>query len=278
VLEATLLPVCIVLFAGVLVLLHFQRQRADRFWQISHHDLKVDDPPEVLGKGGFGVVLAARFRGTRVAVKRAFIPDAKRSTRKSKINAQRRTALFGILGTAANSEATLTARRSRSASTKDGICWWGNQPNRIADAFETAEEGAEAQGTQSKTITGGLTMNSHSSSTAAGFLLRCFGSNRLEKARKLLIREMRILSRLQHPNICRMLGAVMDNREPLMVLEFLQMGSLHGILHNLAMSLDGDFVYGALRDIVAGMKFLHASDLIHGDLKAAVSGSKHRRG
>jgi serine/threonine protein kinase len=48
------------------------------------------------------------------------------------------------------------------------------------------------------------------------------------------------------------------------------MGSLHGILHNMAMEVDGEFVFSSMRDIIAGMRFLHTREIVHGDLKSMV--------
>jgi serine/threonine protein kinase len=36
---------------------------------IPYEDLQVQDPPQVLGRGGFGVVYLAKYKGTEVAVK-----------------------------------------------------------------------------------------------------------------------------------------------------------------------------------------------------------------
>ena len=52
------------------------------------------------------------------------------------------------------------------------------------------------------------------------------------------------------------------------------MGSLHGILHNMAMEVDGEFIFSSVRDIIAGMRFLHARCITHGDLKAMVGCSR----
>jgi serine/threonine protein kinase len=47
-------------------------------------------------------------------------------------------------------------------------------------------------------------------------------------------------------------------------------GSLHDLIHNATLELEGDVVVPLLVDVVRGMRFLHASSppLIHGDLKA----------
>jgi serine/threonine protein kinase len=66
-------------------------------------------------------------------------------------------------------------------------------------------------------------------------------------------------------------GAIIaKNDEPMLIMEFMEYGSLYDILHNETMPLDGELQLPILRDISQGMRFLHAAEppLIHGDLKA----------
>ena len=271
VLVETLVPGLAVLVGIFLFGMGVQKRQADRAWQIEPKMIQVDEPPEVLGTGAFGVVLAARFRGHKVALKRAFAGKAKRSTRSTRSrnaasNSSPKRGLFnsGQRELQRNTSVNASVRNTGAKSVADS--------NRIAQAFAVAEEGFIPP--NGNTCRQSLSfLSGHRSTTLAAFvdkLFWIFKPSKLAQARKQLIREMRILSRLQHPNICQMIGVVMNNSEPLMVLEYLQMGSLHGILHNQAMDLDGDFIFSTLRDIVAGVRFLHASGLIHGDLKSAV--------
>jgi class 3 adenylate cyclase len=56
----------------------------------------------------------------------------------------------------------------------------------------------------------------------------------------------------------------------MLVMEYMEMGSLYDILHNETMVLEGELVLPILRDVTQGMRFLHAASpqVIHGDLKA----------
>jgi guanylate cyclase len=66
-------------------------------------------------------------------------------------------------------------------------------------------------------------------------------------------------------------GAVLGKGEdPMLVMEYMEHGSLYDLLHNETMVLDGEILLPILRDITQGGRFLHAADpqVIHGDLKA----------
>ena len=46
----------------------------------------------------------------------------------------------------------------------------------------------------------------------------------------------------------------------MLVMEFMDHGSLHDLLHNETLLLDGDLVLPILRDIAQGLRFLHAAN------------------
>lgn len=56
----------------------------------------------------------------------------------------------------------------------------------------------------------------------------------------------------------------------MLIMEYMEYGSLYDILHNETMPIDGVLLLLILRDISQGMRFLHAAEppVIHGDLKA----------
>jgi len=60
-----------------------------------------------------------------------------------------------------------------------------------------------------------------------------------------------------------------DDEEPMLVMEYMDYGSLYDLLHNETMAIDGEFLLPILRDISQGMRFLHAANpqVLHGDLK-----------
>ena len=91
------------------------------------------------------------------------------------------------------------------------------------------------------------------------------------------------------------MGAVVTNRyDPVMIMEYMEYGSLHDLLHNETMPLTGDVILQICRDVsqtifmcvilvmpsvlicklriqlAQGLRFLHSSKppILHGDLKA----------
>jgi len=87
--------------------------------------------------------------------------------------------------------------------------------------------------------------------------------------KKDFIEEMRKLAKLRHPYIVTIMGAVTHGDEPLLVMECMTNGSLHDLLHNETLQLDSELVLPMLRDILQGMRFLHAAavPIIHGNTK-----------
>jgi len=85
------------------------------------------------------------------------------------------------------------------------------------------------------------------------------------------MKEMRILSKLRHPCITTIMGAVFGkNLTPMLVMEYMDRGSLYDLLHNKTMIIEGEVILPILRDIAQGLRFLHAANpqIVHGDLKA----------
>jgi class 3 adenylate cyclase len=83
--------------------------------------------------------------------------------------------------------------------------------------------------------------------------------------------EMRLLSRLRHPCITTVMGAVMTRgTEPMMVMEYMDNGSLYDLLRNETLFTGGEIIIQIVRDVAQGLRFLHASKppILHGDLKA----------
>jgi len=90
--------------------------------------------------------------------------------------------------------------------------------------------------------------------------------------RENFIEEMRYLSKMRHPCITTVMGAVVArDSEPMLVMECMEHGSLYDLIHNYTMALEGEIVIPLLQHVCQGLAFLHAAtpQVIHGDLKAA---------
>ena len=187
-----------ILTALILREISYRRRNGDHLWKISHDELVFGDPPEIIGRGSFGTVMLADYRGTRVAVKRASPSTGVSSA----------TSFFG------------TVRK-------------------------TPEQTINMKSTKNNGVTS--------------------GSTRFD-----FIQEMRVLSRLRHPCITTVMGAVLEKtREPMLLMEYMEKGSLYDILHNQTTDLK-DLQVPILQDIVQGLRFLHSAEpaVLHGDLKA----------
>ena len=71
--------------------------------------------------------------------------------------------------------------------------------------------------------------------------------------------------------ITTVMGAVLSNTvDPMLVMEYMDYGSLYDLLRNETMYAGGEIILQTVRDIVQGVQFLHASKppILHGDLKA----------
>mmetsp|Transcript_28762 Transcript_28762/g.81107 ORF Transcript_28762/g.81107 Transcript_28762/m.81107 type:complete len:526 (+) Transcript_28762:3905-5482(+) len=101
-------------------------------------------------------------------------------------------------------------------------------------------------------------------------LSRLFAQRTLSRLQADFVAEMRHLSKLRHPNITTVMGAVLDSKDPLLVMEYMDHGSLYDVIHNDTLLLEGDHIHAILNDISLGVRFLHAAtpNVIHGDLKA----------
>eukprot|EP00980_Cylindrotheca_fusiformis_P007440 scaffold1534_cov108-Cylindrotheca_fusiformis.AAC.1 len=65
----TAICACILLLIAIFYQRH-RRRKQDEMWQVNTEELNFSHPVEVIGQGGFGLVLLAEYRGTKVAIKR----------------------------------------------------------------------------------------------------------------------------------------------------------------------------------------------------------------
>ena len=80
------------------------------------------------------------------------------------------------------------------------------------------------------------------------------------------------MAHLRHPNITTIMGACemsSKGEPPLLVMEYMQHGSLYEMLHNRMALLDADMLLRLAKDIATGMTYLHSCKppILHNDLK-----------
>ena len=67
---AVIIPVLFIAAILAYVYVEKKKRSVDAIWSVKPGELKFDEPPEIVGRGTFGLVLLAECRGTQVAVKR----------------------------------------------------------------------------------------------------------------------------------------------------------------------------------------------------------------
>jgi len=85
------------------------------------------------------------------------------------------------------------------------------------------------------------------------------------------VEEMKKLATLRHQCVITIMGAVLAKEDSMIVLEYMDHGSLYDVLHNETFLLEGEIILPILRDIASGVRFLHAASpqIVHCDLKAS---------
>ncbi|CAM9813472.1 unnamed protein product [Scytosiphon promiscuus] len=95
-------------------------------------------------------------------------------------------------------------------------------------------------------------------------------AQREKSQRKAFLRELDTMIRLRSPHTVNVYGAITSVPERLvLVMELLAGGDLRNMLKNSEQPLSEERVRQTIRDICAGMAFLHSKGTVHGDLKSA---------
>lgn len=81
------------------------------------------------------------------------------------------------------------------------------------------------------------------------------------------VREVKIMSRLKHPNVTAFYGACLENGHACLVMEYMSAGSLESVIEKK--KPDFDQQRNIAIDIAKGIDYLHRQNIIHRDLKSA---------
>ena len=275
-------------FLSVVLYSRYKLQQADSLWTIDVANIMFADPPEILGRGTFGLVVAGEYRNTPVAVKRVLQTKTKGKSKRSPgylsgstqpdegasqrtLNTLRGGTYRGMeieRATSLSSSTPATARGDDMATTGAGA--FNSRDSHWRETLSSREASSskmwESKGTGFQTL-----MDMDITLSWRQRLLPCmYTAEQVMRAH--FVDEMRLLSRLRHPCITTVMGAVMDKtHEPLLVMERMEHGSLHDLALNKTIPFEGDVIVPIIRNIAQGLSFLHSCEppVVHGDLKAA---------
>ena len=263
-----------------LLILWRRRRQLDKDWIIDESELKMADPPVILGQGGQGDVVEATFRGTPVAVKRYSNMMSPRTNSGSKmvslgggsektpLETQGGNAAQVKRGTAAAGAAPVSKTpplAARQVSFPPGV--GGSSSDISAEISKTLEKVVPSPPERVSSLQRTGSAQSGGSSPSLSTRMSTTYSSASEKGR--LRQEMKIISRLRHPNIVQTLGAVMRGRTVMVVMERMSKGSLHSMLVS-ATPADLGLLLQILLDAIRGLRYLHEAKppYIHGDMKS----------
>mmetsp|Transcript_13182 Transcript_13182/g.31588 ORF Transcript_13182/g.31588 Transcript_13182/m.31588 type:complete len:1491 (+) Transcript_13182:121-4593(+) len=268
----------LIAFMIVYCAFRYKRKMEDKVWHVNPEELNFSHPVEVIGQGAFGVVLAAEYRGTRVAIKRIIPVETARTREASPSNA-------GMAGS--NSIAIL----SRDPEVEEG----GDSPATGAmsnspdvDSLSDSDILGNLPIFEKKTLLQRLfpflfqdemtrmklnllgSTTSGSTTIKSWFAKLCPRCDEAARRQEEFKTEMRLLSRLRHPCITTVMGAIMTGHNPMMVMELMENGSLYDLLRNETLYTGGEIIMQIVRDVAQGLRFLHGSSppTLHRDLKA----------
>lgn len=96
------------------------------------------------------------------------------------------------------------------------------------------------------------------------------GASQQKSQRQAFLRELDIMIRLRSPHTVNVYGAITSLTDRLvLVMELLAGGDLRNMLKHCEHPLPEEKSRQIIRDICAGMSFLHSKGTVHGDLKSA---------
>jgi len=81
--------------------------------------------------------------------------------------------------------------------------------------------------------------------------------------------EIGIMCQLDHPNVIKCLGTCTKPPTYMMITEFMPRGTLFDVLHKGQVQLNWVLMKRIVMDIARGMSYIHASSLLHRDLKSS---------
>jgi ABC-type phosphate/phosphonate transport system substrate-binding protein len=236
----------VALVMGILVVLYlgYKKKQSDSVWHINVEELHFNEPPDIIGQGGFGVVILGEYRGTKVAVKRVLPPSNGSKSPSSSLTSESDEKEVNMEPTSSNGLSKYPKRR-QSVTDKRKI--------KFRDDSTAVSGDIESQTTKKITNNGShscsgsslgdwdrlfngrhssndmlkllesATLSDHGSgsfsgrysSSKSGVLQRrlplCLRFDQHSRRISEFVNEMRMLSRLRHPCITTVMGAVVSS-------------------------------------------------------------------
>jgi hypothetical protein len=115
--------------------LMYRRRKGDEMWHVNPEELNFSYPVEVIGQGAFGVVLAAEYRGTRVAIKRVIPQQGNTRTKGGSV--------VSVVGSAASNPSNPPLNPDRGANTDHEIGTNGPMTSATASPTPNSSESSE---------------------------------------------------------------------------------------------------------------------------------------
>jgi hypothetical protein len=185
----------------------YKRRKSDEMWHVNPEELNFSYPVEVIGQGAFGVVLAAEYRGTRVAIKRVIPLQANARTKGGSV--------VSVVGSAA-SNPQVNLDRGENTDPEIGRDSPGTSETNSRESFEDADFLGGLPVGAKRTMLGrwlpfafrddlarsnlNLLGTASGSATTKSLFARVFPNcDETSRRQKEFLVEMRLLSRLRHP-------------------------------------------------------------------------------
>jgi len=249
-----------------------------------HKDVNELGEEVVLGKGTYGNVVAANFRGIRVAVKVA-VPSQKAGRRNSFLRYVQTAAYTSLhkapnrrlqnnIGTEDSYHAQPLAIPSFRASSDCLDSSVARQASPVAFTPQSTKETANVSLESLAEL--GLTKRSRTENALAEFFEGVRDPHSSMAAANVspmtqFETEASLFTKLKHPSILTVLGAVVgEDKEIRIVMELMDFGALHDIIHNDTATLELATSLHILCQVASGVSHMHgfSPPVIHGDIKS----------
>ena len=197
----------------------YKKKKNDEVWHVSAEELHFNHPVEIVGQGAFGVVLLAEYRGTSVAIKRV-LAKKDRNTRNGSVASVGSVGGQSVIEDDDNEGIETGENGGGTASgTTSGFgdldflgrfSFNGRKRGRFGRWFGRRRKDDSAR--HNLSILGSVSAGGSMSRGIATWLFP--SCNETARRHEQFKEEMRLLSRLRHPCITTVMGAVMNGFEP----------------------------------------------------------------